>query len=100
MSAYAGRAHWTGLGLMDPPPSISACTSDDLAAIHEIINESAMAYKGVIPADCWHEPYMPLKELCSEIKRGVRFYSYRSPEGLTGVMGIQDVKDVTLIRHA
>jgi GNAT superfamily N-acetyltransferase len=80
--------------------NISACSLEELPLIHEIINESAIAYKGVIPADRWHEPYMPLEELRSEIDRGVRFYGYRAAEGLVGVMGIEDVKDVTLIRHA
>lgn len=79
---------------------ITPCGADELAAIGEIINESAMAYKGVIPADRWHEPYMPLDDLRSEIERGVRFYGYRVEAELVGVMGIQEVKDVTLIRHA
>ena len=69
--------------------------------MYEIINDSALAYKGMIPADRWHEPYMPLAELQSEISKGVRFYGYREDDDrLIGVMGIQDVKDVTLIRHA
>ncbi len=79
---------------------ISLCGSADLAAIFEIINESALAYKGVIPEDRWHEPYMPQAELESEIGKGVRFYGYRAAGRILGVMGIQDVKDVTLIRHA
>lgn len=79
---------------------ISPCTSEDLDAISSIINESAQAYKGVIPADRWHEPYMPIEQLRSEIGKGVRFYGYRHEGELVGVMGIQDVKDVTLIRHA
>ena len=73
---------------------------DDVAAIHEIINDAAQAYKGVIPADRWHEPYMPMLELESEIAKGVRFYCCLQDDRITGVMGIQDVKDVTLIRHA
>jgi GNAT superfamily N-acetyltransferase len=73
---------------------------EDLPVVFDIINESAQAYKGVIPADRWHEPYMPMQELESEIAKGVRFYGGRLDGGLTGVMGIQDVKDVTLIRHA
>ena len=76
------------------------CEEAELPLIFEIINESAVAYKGVIPADQWHEPYMALTELQSEIAKGVRFYGCNL-DGLTvGVMGIQDVKDVTLIRHA
>jgi GNAT superfamily N-acetyltransferase len=81
-------------------PMIAPCGSADIPAILEIINDSARAYKGVIPADRWHEPYMPMAELISEIGKGVRFYGYYSEERLNGVMGIQDVKDVTLIRHA
>jgi len=79
---------------------IEACRSSDLPAIFEIINDAAHAYKGVIPADRWHEPYMPMPELESEIAKGVRFYGYQLDGCLVGVMGIQDVKDVTLIRHA
>ena len=73
---------------------------DDLAAIHEIINDAARAYKGVIPADRWHEPYMPMPELESEIGKGVHFHCATQDDRVVGVMGIQDVKDVTLIRHA
>src|SRR5258707_13129453 len=79
---------------------ISPCGSKDLPIICEIINESAHAYKGVIPADRWHEPYMPMAELVSEISKGVKFYGYSAGDRLAGVMGVQDVKDVTLIRHA
>jgi GNAT superfamily N-acetyltransferase len=80
--------------------SIAACTPADVPAIFEIINDAAQAYKGVIPADRWHEPYMPMADLEAEIAKGVRFYGYRQDGQLAGVMGIQDVKDVTLIRHA
>ena len=79
---------------------IAACQASDLPAIFDIINDAAQAYKGVIPADRWHEPYMPIAELESEIAKGVRFYGYTLEGRLVGVMGIQDVKDVTLIRHA
>lgn len=79
---------------------IRPATGADTATIHEIINDAAQAYKGVIPADCWHEPYMPMPELESEIAKGVRFYCAREGDRIVGVMGIQDVKDVTLIRHA
>ena len=80
--------------------TIAPCAAADLPAVFEIINESALAYKGVIPADRWHEPYMPMAELKSEIAKGVRFYCCKLDERIAGVMGIQDVKDVTLIRHA
>lgn len=72
----------------------------DTATIHEIINDAAQAYKGIIPADRWHEPYMTMQELESEIGRGVRFYCAWDEGRIVGAMGIQDVKDVTLIRHA
>ncbi|HZZ19507.1 MAG TPA: GNAT family N-acetyltransferase [Opitutaceae bacterium] len=80
--------------------AIASCEPSDLPVVFEIINDSAQAYKGVIPADRWHEPYMPMAELMSEIGKGVRFYGYYGDGRLDGVMGIQDVKDVTLIRHA
>jgi GNAT superfamily N-acetyltransferase len=85
---------------MNPPLTILACTDADVPEIFEIINQSAAAYQGVIPAEAWHEPYMPLAELTSEIARGVRFYGCRAGQSLVGVMGIEHVKDVTLIRHA
>ena len=80
--------------------TILPCQPADLPAVLKIINEAAAAYKGVIPEDRWHEPYMSLAELESEIAKGVRFYGYRIRRRLVGVMGVQDVKDVTLIRHA
>jgi N-acetylglutamate synthase-like GNAT family acetyltransferase len=72
----------------------------DFETIRSIINEAAAAYNGVIPADCWREPYMPRAELEAEIRDGVRFWGYEENGDLVGVMGIQDVKDVSLIRHA
>jgi GNAT superfamily N-acetyltransferase len=80
--------------------TISPCGESDVSVIADVVNESALAYKGVIPADRWHEPYMPMTELKTEIARGVRFYAYRRDGVVLGVMGVQDVKDVTLIRHA
>ena len=79
---------------------IRPCGNADLAAIETIINEAAGKYKGVIPADCWHEPYMPREELMAEIRAGVRFYGCEDAGALIGVMGIQRVDDATLIRHA
>ena len=76
---------------------IERCSAADVAGIHQVINEAARAYRGVIPADQWHEPYMPLEELQEEIAAGVEFWKYRNCEG---VMGLQQVKDVALIRHA
>jgi N-acetylglutamate synthase-like GNAT family acetyltransferase len=79
---------------------IRKCTDDDLAALYAIINDAAQAYKGVIPADRWHEPYMPMGELRKEIHDGVQFWGYESDGEVIGVMGIQDKGDVALIRHA
>ena len=79
---------------------IHPCTDTDFDAICSIINEAAEAYRGIIPADRWHEPYMPEEELRHEIQSGVRFWGYEEGGELVGVMGIQDVQDVTLIRHA
>ena len=79
---------------------IRRCDNGDVAAIRTIINAAADAYKGVIPADRWHEPYMPEAELRHEIEAGVGFWGYLEDGRLRGVMGIQQVRDVTLIRHA
>jgi len=76
------------------------CTDDDVPIIEEIINEAASAYRGVIPADCWHEPYMKRSELIDEIAHGVKFWGWHEDNLLVGVMGLQNVRDVTLIRHA
>jgi N-acetylglutamate synthase-like GNAT family acetyltransferase len=79
---------------------IRRCDEQDFEAIYEIVNDAATAYRGVIPADCWTEPYMPHKELREEIGAGVVFWGYEEDGELAGVMGIQHVRDVTLIRHA
>jgi GNAT superfamily N-acetyltransferase len=79
---------------------IRKCAAEDLDAIFLIINDAATAYKGVIPADCWHEPYMSLEQLKWEIEDGVCFWGLADENGLIGVMGIQDKGEVTLIRHA
>lgn len=79
---------------------IRLCEENDFEAIYEIINEAALVYKGIIPEDQWKEPYMPLSELQEEIDAGVTFWGYVVEGLLIGVMGIQPVKDVTLIRHA
>jgi GNAT superfamily N-acetyltransferase len=80
--------------------SIRPCRDDDRAAILAIVNAAAKAYRGVIPADRWHEPYMPWDELASEIAAGVAFWGYEEDGRLAGVMGFQSVRDVDLIRHA
>ncbi len=79
---------------------IRPCNDDDVTTILNIINDAASAYRDVIPADCWHEPYMPADYLQQELKSGVRFWGYEHSGVLIGVMGIQHVRDVTLIRHA
>jgi GNAT superfamily N-acetyltransferase len=79
---------------------IRRCTEDDIPVIDAIINEAAAAYRGVIPADCWHEPYMKRSDLLAEIAAGVEFSGFEDAGALVGVMGLQDVRDVTLIRHA
>jgi N-acetylglutamate synthase-like GNAT family acetyltransferase len=79
---------------------IRPCTDSDVPDIFAIVNDAAQAYKGVIPSDRWHEPYMPLAELKEEIAAGVKFWGCEDDGRLVGVMGIQPVKDVTLIRHA
>ena len=73
---------------------------DEIDAALAIINQAALAYKGVIPADCWHEPYMPREELLAEIAAGVDFFGCEVEARLLGVMGRQNLGEVTLIRHA
>ena len=72
----------------------------DLAAMLAIINDAAQAYCGIIPADRWHEPYMPQDELEKEIADGVIFWVAEEDGRLSGVMGFQDKGDVALVRHA
>ena len=77
---------------------IRECQPDDIDRIYFIINKSAKAYEGVIPADCYHQPYMPMEELEQEMKR-MTFFSWEVNGELVGVMGFEPIKDVTLIRH-
>jgi N-acetylglutamate synthase-like GNAT family acetyltransferase len=79
---------------------IRLCTDQDHQAMFDIINDAATAYRGVIPDDRYHEPYMPMDEMLGQIRDGVVFWGYEDNGALAGVMGIQPVKDVTLIRHA
>ncbi len=79
---------------------IRKCTESDIRTIFEIINDAANAYKGVIPEDRWHTPYMPAEEIRHEIEGGVIFWGFERDGDLLGVMGIQDQGDVALIRHA
>ena len=79
---------------------IRHCTDADVAAMDAIINEAAQAYRGVIPPECWHEPYMPRSDLVAEIAAGAVFWGSEESDTLVGVMGLQKVRDATLIRHA
>jgi GNAT superfamily N-acetyltransferase len=82
---------------------IRPCTREDFQHINDIVNDGAKAYKGIIPTDRWTEPYMSPEHLRHEIASGVVFHGYEDPDNcgaLAGVMGIQNVHDVTLIRHA
>jgi len=80
--------------------TIRPCRDEDRAAIFEIVNTAAEAYRDVIPTDRWHEPYMPMAELEGEIAAGVAFWGYEDGGALLGIMGIQPVRDIDLIRHA
>jgi N-acetylglutamate synthase-like GNAT family acetyltransferase len=79
---------------------IRPCNDSDFQKIWAVINEAALAYKGIIPADRWTEPYMSAEKLRHEMNDGVVFSGWEEDGELTGVMGLQDVQDVTLIRHA
>ncbi len=79
---------------------IRLCTEKDFESIYAIINDAARAYKGIIPEDRWHEPYLSRHYLQHEIDSGVVFRGYVDKGELIGVMGVQEVKDVTLLRHA
>ena len=79
---------------------IGVCVPADFEDIYAIVNDAASAYRGVIPADRWHEPYMPREELEREIAAGVSFHGFFEDGRLVAVMGLQNVQDVALIRHA
>ena len=79
---------------------ISECTKRNNSKIIHIINDAAVKYKGIIPDNCWHEPYMWENELVDEFNDGVHMFGYKRNYKLIGVIGIQEVKDVILIRHA
>jgi GNAT superfamily N-acetyltransferase len=79
---------------------IRRCDDHHFELICAIINDGALAYKGIISKDCWREPYMSSEELQCEIDEGVVFWGYEDTGVLLGVMGLQQVRDVTLIRHA
>lgn len=79
---------------------IRPCQKSEFEIMYDIINDAAQAYRGIIPADRWQEPYMSREELRHEISDGVVFWGYEEDGELLGIMGIQDVRDVTLMRHA
>lgn len=80
---------------------IRLCNRNEMDEIYQIINDAAVAYKGIIPNDRYHEPYMALNELEEEMDDGVIFWGYTdSNDQLIGVMGLQDKGEVSLIRHA
>ena len=79
---------------------ITEYTKKDFSKILYVINNAALKYKGVIPDNCWHEPYMLEQELINEFDNRVRMFGYDKNNMLVGVMGIQELKNVTLIRHA
>lgn len=79
---------------------VRKATAADFATMLAVINDGAQAYRGVIPADRWHDPYMPADELKKEIADGIEFWVAEEGGSVLGVMGIQDKKDVALIRHA
>ncbi|MBM3119126.1 MAG: GNAT family N-acetyltransferase [Chloroflexi bacterium] len=78
---------------------IKQCQFHDIENIYTVINDAAKAYEGVIPPDCYHEPYMSIDELSREMQQ-MSFFGWQDEGQLVGVMGFQRVKDVTLIRHA
>jgi len=78
---------------------IRQCQPQDIEQLYFIINEAARAYKGAIPADCYPQPYMPMNELEQELKR-VTFFGWEVDGELVGIMGLEPIKDTTLIRHA
>jgi GNAT superfamily N-acetyltransferase len=81
-------------------PDIRRCREDEQPALLHIVNSAAEKYRGVIPADCWHEPYMSAEELAAELAAGVEFWGAELDDVLVGIMGVQQILDADLIRHA
>ena len=79
---------------------IKEYSKKEISSILNVINESSIKYKDIIPEDCWHEPYMLKQELINEFNNGVRMFGCKKDNKLIGVMGIQELERVTLIRHA
>ena len=78
---------------------ITELSKNDCSKILYVVNDAAIKYKNNIPDDCWHEPYMPEEELLNEFENGVQMFGYIDNNELIGVIGIQEIKDVVLIRH-
>lgn len=97
---FSGRSGLPETGGACGRRAIRELRPDEFDGALDIINAAAVAYRGVIPADLWHDPYMTAEYLRGEIDAGVRFWAYELDGEVLGVMGIQDVADVTLIRHA
>ena len=91
-----GEDSTTNLG----PNTLRKCREEETPIVLAIINTAAEVYRGAIPVDCWHEPYMSAAELDAEMRAGVEFWGYENAGMLVGVMGTQPVRDVDLIRHA
>jgi GNAT superfamily N-acetyltransferase len=100
LSSSAVKMELQALPEKGPFGKIRLCRDDERAAMLAIINAAAEAYRGVIPADRWHDPYMPRDALDGEIAAGVVFWGHEENGVLDGVMGIQPMRDVDLIRHA
>jgi GNAT superfamily N-acetyltransferase len=100
--AQCGRTPkpWKAAGMNDLERLIRPCRDDEHNIVLAIINNAAQRYRGVIPEDRWHDPYFSAEYLATEIAAGVRFFGCEIEGELLGVMGVQDVADVTLIRHA
>jgi N-acetylglutamate synthase-like GNAT family acetyltransferase len=79
---------------------IRECKESDFTMMLETINDAAQAYKGIIPVECWNEPYISYEELMCEIEDGVVFWCLEQDKQLLGIMGVQDKGELTLIRHA
>ena len=79
---------------------ITEYTKRDISNVLAVINDAALKYKGIIPNNCWHEPYMTEQKLVNEFTNGVHMFGYKKNNILVGVMGIQKLKNITLIRHA
>src|SRR5271156_4075067 len=98
---FKARQSWIGIwGSSGERSMIRRCDEGDFESIWGIINDGAQAYRGIIPADRWTDPYMSREKLQHEIDEGVVFSAFEEAGAVAGVMGLQQVQDVTLIRHA